>query len=541
MQKYFFLDSPEQLFLLKRGYPDIIPVIPLYFDNADINRIVAYLQRKSLNFAAVLGGGNETAKDFIRNSKLFKEVFLFNADDASTIRASGYEGKIFLFVSFRELSFPEFFRQHKIRPVVAGIENYEKAMSAQLDPVYFVSSKACVADFNQCVSREGFRQNFNKCDIRCREKAKEQVSGDFPASIKPCLVYPKDAKSVIYYSEQLIPDKINAGVVEPSILNRFWNYAQPIGKKIIKPGRKTGEMKFSFNLSGDDVKLFESGLLSCWAYSGAMYRGNWLKPLKEYVKDDSVLRVTLQERCEKLLLVHRYDETSKKMLKEARHFLYTMPESKVFLPLQPLEKLVDIKPKLRKRKKLTIIVDKAEYIPMFRSRDVERTVFLYSKNAVSKFYNNYLLIATALSPDDIALILDMPRLKGVVVTDAVMKDFFEAAFKGRRTVIEHPSMVSDSRQKPVYISFQQPVFTSFFVSQNKKDYRWPSLNLEMVNYKEHSVFYFRRKTIANTEGNELWADLVNVNEETARLIKTEADRILAEKPAEKPAGKPEKA
>ncbi len=522
-EQFLFLNIPEQLFLLKRGLENFIPLIPLSFDSADIERSVSYLKRKGHRYALVYDRGFGSLRKLIDNSDHADEFFLYDADAAVALRESGYEGKISLFSSFMSLSFPDFYREFKIRPVLFGEKNYKTAVKNGLNPIYFASRKRCIADFNTCVSRKGDLQNFHDCDMRCREKSFYANSVEYPFSIHPDMVAPEDAESVLVYSDRFVPDAVRKGEPIAAPLNRHWNYSYHIGSKIVKTGRKLQEKNFSFALNRSQQDIYNNSITGFWGYGQNIYRGDWVKAKRATLKDGK-LTVQVSTAYEKLMLIEKYDKQTWEDVKKARHFINTMPH-KPFLRDREDEPFFE-SAETPEKKKITVLTDETAKAKAFKQRDVERVALLYRTGQIRPSFNQFLYISGELSEDDISFISNLTRLKGVIVENSIHKILFERLFEGNVQILMHPLMIRQKTRAPIYITLRLPIFHSFFTSEKGRDYRWPNLGIEIKNRRDYAVFFSNKKVVIDGEKPEIWVNLVDANEKSISFIKRETDGLV---------------
>lgn len=467
--------------------------------------------------------------DFLSISHLFKQIFLFNDDVASILRDNGYEGEIMLFSSFQQLAYPGFFQEFDLIPVVTGKENYNKAVENNLNPLYMISDKRCVAEYGLCANRRGDIQYFYDCDCRCRDKSVDKVGVDFPLSIRPDMTIPDGVSGTVFYSEKLSVEYGKTGELNPSILNSAWNYLWPLGRKILKPGKFKGDNLYHFTLDKESAELFENGLICFWGYRTKMYQGKTIQPRKVTLKGDKNLLVHTHTTYEKLLLIQQYTSKEKEMLKSARHFIFTMPESK-FIDIpengQEPEQQEGSKKSIQGRKrKVTLIIDNLDRAKIFKGRDVERIVMRFSR-ALPKMFPHYIFASGALEIEDVEFISHMKKLKGIVVPNGVMKIMFERIFNGEKEILLYPTVIRDKKKAPIFLSSSLPVFTSRFISDNRKDYRWPSLNIYLKNHKNYSEFYTRKRTVVTGGKHEVWVDLMQANDKQVAYLKSEVERLI---------------
>lgn len=527
MEHFQFLAFPEQIAAVIRK-KKIIPIVPLWFPRADLNRIVPWLRRRELPFALAYDRALAPAEYLTQAFGLTDRLFLFSPEDVETARAAKFAGELFLFSSGAMLSWPQWYRDNAVRPVVSARPNWEAA--AGLDPLYLATTKRCIAEFGACRSRGGALQQFTKCDLRCRDKVRDRQSVGAPFSLRPEYLYPPDAEAFVAYDESPVPaDPRPAKIPEP-ILNNAWNYLWPIGRRILTEAHKTAETRYHFNLHDDEKKLYEAGLLGFWAYTDGIYDGNWITPLKVTPFKGRLL-LTLAASVRKLLMVQIYDAPTHDLFKRARHQLYTMPEQALFAPVDTVEpEPVEPVAGSRKQVRLTIILDDAERKSFFRIRDIDRVVLIYDGRPVGKFFNNYLYIPFGVTEEEARQIAAHTRLRGVVVQDRLMRRMFQTLFAGsKREVLLHPAALVAREDAPSYLAGAEQVFRSCYTSERRKDYQWKIHGMQLANYRSWS--FFLRSARFLKEGNlpELWIDIIGCDDETVRALKVRAERFLKEK------------
>ncbi len=506
----------------------MIPVIPLWFPRADLNRIVPWARRRELPFALAFDRERVPADYFRQALTLADRLFLFSPEEVEAARAAKFSGELFLFSGGTMLSWPQWYRDHAVRPVVSALPNWEA--SAGLDPLYLATTKRCVAEFGACRSRGGSLQQFTYCDHRCRDKVHDRQSVGAPFSLRPEYVHPPDAVACVAYDETALNPALprSAKPVVP-ILNEAWNHPWPIGRRILTEAHKTSDTRFYFNLSADEKRLFEEGLFGYWGYRESIYDGGWVTPVKATPFKGRLL-LTLAAPVRKLLLVQTHDAASRELFKRARHQLYTMPEQALFAPVITEEEPPALRIASRKQVRLTLILDDPERKTFFRIRDIDRVALLYDGTPVGKFFNNYLYIPFPLTDEEARKIASHTRLRGVIVQDRLMRRMFQILFAGsKREVLLHPAVLMTDEESPSYLAGNEQVFRSCYTSERRKDYQWKGTGMRLVNYRSHSFFFKEARLLREGDLPELWIDVLGCDDDTVRALKVRAERFLKEK------------
>ncbi|HNT27390.1 MAG TPA: hypothetical protein PKH10_04335 [bacterium] len=532
MEHFQFLAFPEQLpsVVKKQGH---IPVVPLWFPGEDLDRIVPWLRRREHPFALAFDRDRASVVPLARALTVADRLFLFSPDDAERARAARFAGALFLFSSGAMLSWPQWYRDHKVRPVVSGRPNWEAARG--LDPLYLATTKRCIAEFGTCRARDGRIQQFTACDLRCRDKVRERQSVTAPFSLRPEYTHPPDAKALVAYDESVAPPVPRPAPLAEPVLNDAWNYPWPLGRRILREAHKTGDTRFHVILHAEERRLYEDGLVAFWCYDRTMYDGEWLEPSRATVTSGRLL-LTFPRPVRKALFVQRYDEATKDLLKRARHQIYTMPSGRLFFttPEKPkgAEDLRPLRtPARRGSTRLTVVLDDPDRAAFFRIRDIDRVALLHDGRPVGKFFNHHLYIPFPLKEEEARQIAAHPRLRGVIVRDRLMQKMFESLFEGRREVLLHPATprAESEGAAPSYLAGAEQVFSSIYTAEHRKDYHWRSLGLRTANRRGHTLFLRDTKVLQEGSLAELWVDIIGADDATVRDLKMRAERYLKEK------------
>lgn len=522
MEHFYFIRFPEQIFNLRQNIPDGIPVIPFFDDFETFNRIIASLKRKKSLTAVFYEKSSYPFDLFLQNCAVFDYVFLTDSSIVKPLREAGFTGKIALFSNFRTISFPDFFKDFGVLPVVSGKADFKFAKDNALEPVYFVSDKACIAEFGLCLSRKSVPQHCFNCDNRCREKSTTKPGLEFPVSMKPDLNAPNDAPFLLFSEKTFFPE-VKTACARDKILEKSWNYRYPVGAEILKPGKTKDSRTYTFLLDKTSSAMFDKDLLGFYGYSGAFYKGKWIDAKNVRKVDDTKLCAEISGSYKSVLMICRYTEEEKDFLKKARHHLYTLPFQEV-VPAPPDEESVPEKKKtFRKyseRAKITLISDDIKKFAAFKSKNVERYVFIYNRN-IPKGFSDYIYIAGNLVEKDFDDIASVEKLKGIVVSDPVMKEVLEKIFP-KLEILLHPLAYSDSEDAPSYLSASTSIFVSRFRSENRNNYAWPDINIFLKNHIGYSEFISHKKMIRNGGKRELWVNIADISDDALRFLKSQA-------------------
>ena len=420
------------------------------------------------------------------------------------------------------ISFPDFFKDFGVLPVVSGKADFKFAQDSSLEPVYFVSDKACIAEFGLCLSRKSVPQHCFNCDNRCREKSTTKPGLEFPVSMKPDLNAPNDAPFLLFSERTFFPE-VKAVCARDKILEKSWNYRYPIGVEILKPGKSKDSRTYSFLLDKTSSAMFDKDLLGFYGYSGAFYKGKWIDAKNVRKVDDTKLCAEISGSYKSVLLICRYTEEEKDFLKKARHHIYTLPYQEVIPAPVKEENVPEKKKTFRKyseRAKITLISDDIKKFAVFKSKNVERYVFIYNRN-IPKGFSDYIYIAGNLVEKDFEDIASVEKLKGIVVSDIIMKEVLQKIFP-KLEILLHPFAYSDSEEAPSYLSASTSIFVSRFRSENRNNYAWPDINIFLKNHIGYSEFISHKKMIRNGGKRELWVNIADISDDAVRFLKSQA-------------------
>ena len=527
MEHFYFIRFPEQIFNLRQNISEGIPVVPFFEDFETFNRIIASLKRKKSVTAVFYEKSSYPFDLFLQNCAVFDYVFLTDSSVVKPLREAGFSGHIALFSNFRMISFPDFFKNFRVLPVVSGKADFKFAKENGLEPVYFVSDKACIAEFGLCLSRKSVPQHCFNCDNRCREKSTSKAGLEFPVSMKPDLCAPNDAPFILFSEKTFFPEVKTTGAKE-KILEKSWNYRYPVGIEILKPGKSKDSKTYSFLLDKNSSAMFNKDLLGFYGYSGAFYKGKWIDAKNVRKVDETKLCAEIPGSYKSVLMICRYTEEEKDFLKKARHHLYTLPLQEVVPAPVREENIPEKKKTFRKyseRAKITLISDDTKKFAAFKSKNIERRVFIYNRN-IPKGFSDYIYIAGNLVEKDFDDIASAEKLKGIVVSDTIMKEVLEKIFP-KLEILLHPFAYSDSAEAPSYLSASTSIFVSRFRSENRNNYAWPDINIFLKNHIGYSEFISHKKMIRNGGKRELWVSIADISDDALRFLKSQADLMVA--------------
>ena len=528
MEHFYFIQFPEQIFNLRQNISEGIPVVPFFKDFEAFNRIIASLKRKKSATAVFYERISYPFELFLQNCTVFDFVFTTDPSIIRPLREAGFSGKIALFADFRMVSFPDFFKNSGVMPVVSGKSDFDLAKTNGMNPVYFVSDKACIAEFGCCLSRKSTPQYCFDCDNRCREKSTSKAGLEFPVSMKPDLNVPDDAPFLLFSERTFFPE-VKTGGAKEKILEKSWNYRYPVGVEILKPGKTADKKSYTFLLDRDSSVMFDKGLIGFYGYSGAFYKGKWIEAENVRKVGDTKLMAEISGTYDSVLMICRYTEDEKDFLKRARHHIYTLPLQEILPKPEEITEKSEEKKNFRKyseRAKVTLISDDIKKFAAFKSRSIERRVLIYDRN-IPKGFSDYIYVAGVLNDKDVAEISGMAKLKGIVVPNAVMQETFSRIFPGREILL-HPLSCSDSGGAPSYLSASTSIFVSRFKSENRNNYSWPDINIFLKNHTGFSEFISHKKMVRHGGKRELWVSIADISDDALRFLKAQADRIILE-------------
>ena len=485
------------------------------------------MKRRKNQYAVFYDRHSYPLKQFLAQSQNFSAVFLHDAEIAAALRDTGFEGDIFMFTNFKQLTYSGFFIEYSATPVVTGKVNYDKASRDDLSPVYFISDKSCIADFGLCISRKGDSQYFYNCDNRCREKSKTKSGVYFPVSIKPEKCCPQDGP-VLQYTEEPFFTSLQKGHLREPVYESNWNYRYPLGKKILSSGKGEGK-RFVFTVDKLSQQKVEKELTGFYGYKGSLYKGKWFSSVKILKAKNGKVSVEVSEDCENLLMIEQYTEKDRDFLKKARHFIFTLPEEKILEEREERKELSCVKNPPQKRFsdriKMTLISDDTAKFTSFKGRYVERKVLVYKGENVGKYFSDHILLDGLVEMSDIEKIAALPRIKGIVVNDSMLKIHFEKLFP-HKEIILHPLSYTLTDNAPTYLSASTTVFTSVFKSDKRKNYSWPDINLYLKNRKGCLEFISKKRLIKKGGRRELWVDLTETDSSALNFLKIQAENIV---------------
>jgi hypothetical protein len=528
LKKFHFIDFPEQIFHFKNNKENFIPVLPIFKELSDFNRIISALKRWGDDFAVFFDRKSYSLKQFLESAKEFPNIFVEDPDIAIALRDVGFDGGIYLFSNFRQLNYPGFFKELDVIPVVTGKNNYMKAKDIGVPSVYIVSDKICVADIGLCISRKGIMQCFYNCDNRCRERSLAKAGLKFPVSIRPETTHPEDS-DVLIYSENIFYPSITEGGVREQILESYWNYRYPIGKEILHSGTRGQGKIFHFSIDKKIEDALNKGLVGFYGYKGSMYKGNWVDPVNVPKVKNGKITVNLQEGFEELLLVIRYSERELDFMKKGRHFIYTLPEKKVLH--EPVKDTYQVQPvnrgagRFSNRSKITLIADDSARFSSFKGKHVEKKVLVYRKANVGKYFSDYILLDGNITDKEIEEISQLPRLRGIVVRDSLLKIYLESVFP-QKDILLHPLSYSVSENAPSFLSASTTVFTSNYKTDKKRDFGWNDINIYLKNRKSGIDFISKKKLFKKGGKKELWVDISEINDKALIFLKVQAENFI---------------
>lgn len=453
-------------------------------------------------------------------------LLCFSPDAAEEARRSRFEGDIALFANSAMLAFVEWFRDLAVRPVVNEKASWEAAQD--LEPLFFVTTKSCVAEWSACRSRSGILQQFVSCDNRCREKTRGRSSVEAPLSLQPVSRFPETASAILLYDEENGRPFMPRGGDFPSVdLHESWNYVWPIGRRIVTEAHRTGEGRFYFNLHAEEMRLWEEGRARFWAYHRNLYDGWWADAAKVSLTKGRLL-ITLSSPARKLLMVERTSAGEHDDFKKARHQIYTMPLDALFSSSAEEEpRPIECKePSVVASRGVTLIVDNLERRAFFRSRDIARVALLYTGGPVSRFFDHYLYLPFPVAEEVLRLLVTHRRLRGFVVQDRLFRRKLEEMCSGEKRVFLHPAFLEADEPGPSCLVACEQVFRSPCRVSGRALKGWSDLRIRPYPLARGTIFlrdaaYFREGTLP-----ELWVDIVGASDAVVRAVKVRSERLL---------------
>ena len=118
-------------------------------------------------------------------------------------------------------------------------------------------------------------------------------------------------------------------------------------------------------------------------------------------------------------------------------------------------------------------------------------------------------------------IASVEKLKGIVVSDIIMKEVLQKIFP-KLEILLHPFAYSDSEEAPSYLSASTSIFVSRFRSENRNNYAWPDINIFLKNHIGYSEFISHKKMIRNGGKRELWVNIADISDDAVRFLKSQA-------------------
>ncbi|MCK5808544.1 hypothetical protein KAH37_06140, partial [bacterium] len=241
-------------------------------------------------------------------------------------------------------------------------------------------------------------------------------------------------------------------------------------------------------------------------------------PLSQTVQSSS-LTVTTDGDIRALLLIERYDSFDETFFKHARHFLRTLPVENA--PQIP-EKEAEHSSQAKKSRRITVIVDELGKELIFRARQIRRVIFRY-KGTIPKGFEGQMLLDKMPDEKLFNYLETTHGLSGVVVTDVALRH----ALRNRgfsKPIFLYPLALPYSHSPTLYAT-RSPLFFMDFMTESKRNYRWPSLRMRTVRSAtgekiEQFRFLQRRGKV-----NEIWVDISGSDDEAARRMKSLVDNL----------------
>jgi len=521
LRQFRLLAYPEQVVSAVRA--GVVPVVPLWFPRDDLNRIVPWLVRKGLPFGVAHERRLVAPERLAEGRREADALLCFSPDAAEEARRLRFSGEVLLFANSAMLSFPRWFRELAVRPVVKDKASWEAAQG--LDPLFFVTTKSCVAEWGACRSRSGLLQQFVSCDNRCREKTRERSSVEAPLSVCPVLRFPETATDILSYDEGSgIPFEPREGLFSADDLAAVWNSVWPIGRRIVAEAHRTGNESFYFNLHAGELRLWEEGRARLWAYRGNLYDGWWADAART-TRAKGRLLVTLSSPARKLLMVEGRTPGEHDEFKRERHQIYTMPLGDLFSSPDATTPDEERRPATVPRR-MTLVLDDMERRAFFRIRDIARVALLYAGGTVSRFFDHYLYLPFPVAEETLNALVAHRRLRGFVVQDRLFRRKLEELCGGGKEVFLHPAFLEADEPGPSCLVACEQVFRSPYRVSGRALKGWPDIRIRPYPLGIGSLFL--RDAAWSREGSspELWVDIVGAAPAAVRAVKVRAERMI---------------
>ena len=515
-QKYLILSSPEQLFHTKREFSGFLPIIPASFNRDTIATFFAYFRRKEMPTALVFD------QDYFSGAiENVDEIWVFSAYKALQLRKNGYGGKIRLFCGVRDLISADFFFSNDITPVVTTEAPLKQAQNIGLAPLYLSTDKSCIASPNRCLDNKGDVQNFMHCDNRCRIKSSDTQSQNFPLSIKPERHFPKDVAGLVFYSDSLIPTPPTSGEVLDIHLEHNWNYREKLGRDIIEKAVLLADGRWKFrSLKKAIFQRITSGQVQFWGYRKSLYDGGWIAPLAQTAQSSSLIVETDGKRdIRSLLLIERYSDFDEAFFKQAQHFLRTLP------PKLAEDRVVEDDKKIsqaQKARRITVVVDELGKELIFRAKQIRRVILRY-KGTLPKGFAGQILLDKMPTQETFSFLENTQTISAVVASDVVLKHALQS--RGFSKPIYLYPLALPVEKSPTLYATRSPLFFTDFITESKRNYRWPSLRMRMVRSAAAEKIEQFRFLQRQGDVNEIWVDISGSDDEAARRMKNLVDSL----------------
>ncbi len=512
MIRYLILSSIEQLFLVRRSFSDFYPVIPLSLLTGNNVDIIGYLKRKRFPLAFLSTHDHEIIPE------ICDEIWLFSSHRITRLRERGYTGNIRLFCGAKEAAYPEFFKKYSATPVITGQTAVDAWERTHIETIYLTTDTACVASYGKCINSNGELQTFISCDGRCRLKSSDRHAPPFPLSIRPERYYPKTATGIAHFSRALQAVPPSEGTVLHRHLEKVWNYRYPIGKEIITKAVALPDGRWKFpSVTKKQFQEIDNGTLSFWGYRRSLYDGFPVTPVSKQRTSSSVI-LAFEEDISTLLLVRMYDQKEYDFLKQARHFIHTIPltQPPATAHAQPL-------PELTAPRTFSLIVDDPKQKNLFPAKEIKELIVRY-RGTLPRGFKGRLLLDRLPDEQVLSVIKESPAVTGIVTTDEPLKHAL--LIRGITKPVTCYPLALPLHESPTLYSCRTPLFTTDFTAENGKNYRWDSLKLKLVHTAGSvTIEHFRFLRRAGGNG-ELWVDISGAAPDIVRRMKRVVESLI---------------
>ncbi len=522
MEKFLFLHAPEHIAFI-REKSELLPVLSYDFSEEDTGRILGWLKRREIK-SYILFNRNVLTSEILAVSDFFDGIFIFSAGIAVKLRKKGYKGEIFLFSSGADVQAAPFFRSEKIRPVVFSSETYNSFEETGFKPLLLLTSKKCIADVGTCISTNGKIQDFTSCDIRCRIKCNERSAANHPFSLKPDFTV-NGKESIFIYNERFSMPEIKVETKD-ELIDRKWNYTWPIGLEILAKAEKVGAETWLFKLNEKEKKAAQKGQIGIYCYNETIYNGEIVEPVKLNnfgTKVFAVIDMSIKQFEKVLLCVTRTTE-EEKLFKNARHFIYTMPENASYIKSISEYNNEDVQ--VGGKNKVTAIIDDISKASIFRKGFINELVYDMPFESLPSSGNISWIVNWNNDSDLFEKIENAYNIKKIYsYTESMIYALKEKISREDVEFSVLPLYRASNQAKPYLLTKYLPIFISPYNTYKNKNYNWKSLKIFTKSRKNHTLFIENDRFFLEGNCNDLWVDIRNISKPELAAIKKDAETM----------------